>query len=472
MNISDFSNSIIRRLFQPVDIASIVFFRIAFGIIMLISVYRYFKYDWIRKFWLDAHFHFTYLGFDWVRPWPDNGMYIHFICLGVLAVFITVGFLYRISTFLFFIGFTYIFLLDKATYLNHYYLVCLVSFLMIFVPANRLLSVDSFLKPEIKSNTVSTWSLWLLRFQIGLVYFFSGLAKTNPDWLRGEPMRHWMINSVYLVPSYIGYLFSQEWFVYLATYFGLLLDLCVVPLLLWKPTRIFALCAAYVFHILNWQLFNIGIFPWFMMSATLLFLAPSWPRFGGRLLSMVRYQKISDYKFSDLTLFRKFLLCFFVVYIIVQLFLPLRHYLYPNIDRWTEIGQRYSWRMLLRSKRGKINFVAIDPEAGKFWEVNLYDFLTPWQIKKMKIRPHMIHQFSIFLRDYYQKNGYEKIKIYVNAKNSLNYRRPQWLVDPGLDLSSQPRTFFTSEDWIVPLFEPLPKTLEEGWPPIYKDKKH
>ena len=123
-----------RYLFVPVDIASVVYFRIAFGAIMLWQMWRYIDSDWIQSYFLDPDFLFTYLGFDWVQPWPGIGLYIHFYVLAILALFILTGFLYRLSTTLFFLGFTYIFLLEQARYLNHYYLICLVSLLLIFVP--------------------------------------------------------------------------------------------------------------------------------------------------------------------------------------------------------------------------------------------------------------------------------------------------------------------------------------------------
>lgn len=119
-------------------------------------------------------------------------MYIHWGVLGTLAVFIATGFLYRVSVVLFFLAFTYSFLLDQALYLNHLYLVCLFSFLLIFMPANRALSIDSWLRPRIRSQTTPAWTMWLLRLQIGVVYFYGGVAKISPDWLRCEPMRSWM----------------------------------------------------------------------------------------------------------------------------------------------------------------------------------------------------------------------------------------------------------------------------------------
>ena len=110
-------------------------------------------------------------------------MYVHFFVLGLLAIFIIIGFLYRISAFLFFLGFSYIFLLDQTNYLNHFYLISLLSFILIWIPAHTNYSVDAALCPELKKDTIPAWALWLLRFQIGIAYFYGGIAKINPDWL-------------------------------------------------------------------------------------------------------------------------------------------------------------------------------------------------------------------------------------------------------------------------------------------------
>src|SRR5713226_4337900 len=175
--------------FAPVDIASLVFFRIAFGLLMIWEVCRYFAYHWIGSSWLEPRFLFKYYGFSWVHPWPGNGLYIHWAALGLFALFIASGFLYRVSAVLFFLSYTYFFLLDEARYVNHEYLVCLFSLLLIFVPAHRTFSVDAWLNPKIHAATTPAWTLWLLRAQIGVVYFYGGLAKIAPDWLHGEPMR-------------------------------------------------------------------------------------------------------------------------------------------------------------------------------------------------------------------------------------------------------------------------------------------
>jgi len=264
------------RLFAPVDSASLAFFRIAFGGIMLWEVWRYFDHGWIERYWVEPTFHFAYYGLDWIRPWPGVGMDLHWLALGVLAICITLGAWYRISATLFFIGFTYVFLLDQARYLNHFYLVSLISFLLIFVPAHEYFSLDALLKPELRSRLVPAWPIWLLRFQVGVPYFFGGIAKLNADWLRGEPLRAWLADRADF--PVIGQFFTIEPVVWLMTYGALFLDLFAVFLLTNRRTRVFGYLAITTFHFFNSRLFSIGIFPWMMIVATAIFFEPDWPR--------------------------------------------------------------------------------------------------------------------------------------------------------------------------------------------------
>lgn len=140
------------RLFVPVDIASLAMFRVAFGGLMALEIVWLFRDGWIDRHCIKPGFHFTYPGFGWVEPWPGNGMHWHFAALGVLAALIAVGFFHRLSSLLFCLGFTYAFLIDKTNYLNHFYLICLLSFLLIFLPANGAWSVDAALRPELRRD--------------------------------------------------------------------------------------------------------------------------------------------------------------------------------------------------------------------------------------------------------------------------------------------------------------------------------
>src|SRR6188474_409633 len=102
------------RLLAPVDIASLCFFRIGFGSIMAWWAWDYLTSGRVRFLYIEPQFHFTYYLFDWVRPWPGAGMYVHFLALTLLAIAIGFGFFYRIATILFALGFSYVFLLDAT----------------------------------------------------------------------------------------------------------------------------------------------------------------------------------------------------------------------------------------------------------------------------------------------------------------------------------------------------------------------
>ncbi len=453
----------IRGLFKPVDTASIVFFRVAFGAVMLVEVWRYFANGWIDGYYIKPTFFFKYYGFGWVQPWPGEAMNWHFIALGVLALFIMVGFLYRVSTILFFLGFTYVFLLDQTHYLNHFYLISLISLLLIFVPTHRAASVDSWLRPRIQSDFVPAWGLWLLRAQIGIAYFDAGLAKLNPDGLRGEPMRMWLASSKQMtmlgdfIP--VGRLFTNEYVVYWFTYGGLLLDLFIVPCLLWRRTRPFAFAAAMLFHLLNAKLFDIGVFPWFALTATLLFFEPDWPR---RIFNWPRSEDRSNrvlvgaYGSSR----PRLTATLFWGFVAIQILCPLRHFLYPNIVHWSEEGHRFAWHMKLRSKSARARFVVTDAETGQKWTVKPSDYLTRRQYRKMAGQPDMILQFAHHLAEEYRLRGHAGVEVHAFVEAALNGRKYQPLIDPTVNLAAVKRSLGHAT-WITEPTEPLPAPKEK-----------
>ncbi len=451
-----------QRLFQPVDIASLVFFRIAFGAILVWEAWRYFSRGWIERYYIDPLFHFSYFGFDWVRPWPGEWMYVHFAVFAILAGCVMAGLAYRITAPLFFLAFTYVFLLDQTQYLNHFYLISLVAFLLCFIPAHRAFSLDARLRPKLRSQTTPAWTVWILRAQLGIAYFYGGVAKLNSDWLQGEPMRDWLAGTTDF--PLIGRFFTQEWAVYFFSYGGLLFDLLIVPMLIWKRTRMLGFALAVTFHVLNSELFSIGIFPWLMIAATLIFMEPDWPRrfassLGVRLAGEGRKAKKKGQSagaaVSAAGLVRQRLaLGLLGAYMAIQVLVPFRHWLYPGNVSWTEEGHRFSWHMKLRDKDARIRFRLTEPNTGRTWEVRPRDFLSSRQIRKMANRPDMILQFAHYLAQRQRDRGYSKIEVRVHSLASLNGRRYQLLIDPNVDLAQQPRSL-RHASYILPLKEPL-----------------
>ena len=468
---SDAKANLLRRicaaLFVPVDISFLVFFRVLFGAIMLWEVYRFYTYGWISRYYIEPVLTFTYYGFSWLKPWPGRGMYIHFIVLGVAAACVMVGFLYRIAAPIFFLAFTYVFLLEHTRYLNHFYLVCLISFLMCFLPAERAFSVDALLRRRIRSDVVPAWSLWLLRAQVGIPYFYGGIAKLNSDWIRGgEPMRTWL-RPLAEMPG-LGATFAADWVVYSFVIGGLLLDLLVVPLLLWRRTRPFAFAAGVVFNLINAVIFNIGIFPWLMLGALLIFFPPDLMR-RFALACITQGEPSGDPEPSQpvvrtntsaegsscpsLSGSQKLVAGLLAAYLVVQLILPLRHYLYPGNVSWTEEGHNFAWHMKLRTKEGEAVFTVTHPPTGQTWIIDSKEYLKPHQLK-MTTKPDLIVQLAHYLAEEKKREGYDNVEVRARVMVSLNGRQPQLLVDPNVDLAKEQVSLLPAR-WIVPLTTPL-----------------
>lgn len=458
----NFLRRLCAALFNPVDISFLVFFRILFGGILLWEVYRYVTYGWITRYFVEPVITFTYYGFSWVKPWPGRGMYIHFLVLGVAAACVMAGFLYRIAAPVFFVAFTYFFLLDQTRYLNHFYLVCLISFLMCFLPAERAFSVDAWLRPKIRSDVVPAWTLWLLRVQVGIPYFYGGIAKLNSDWLHGgEPMRTWLSPLTRATGG--SSVFTSDWVVYGFVIGGLMLDLLVVPLLLWRRTRIFAFVAAVLFNLINAVIFDIGIFPWLMVGALLIYFPPDlMRRFARAFMSPEErfvdaqplVSRAENSSCPSLSTSQKVVAGLLAAYLVVHLVLPLRHYLYPGNVSWTEEGHNFAWHMKLRTKVGEAVFTVTHPHSGQTWTIKPEDYLKSHQLMKMITKPDLIVQFAHFLADEKRREGYENVEVRARVLASLNGRQPQLLIDPNVDLAKVEASLLPAR-WIVPLTTPL-----------------
>lgn len=279
------SASIIARwrlaLNKPIDGAGLAYWRVVFGAVVAWEAWRFLDpaHGWVEAYYTGKDFYFTYWPFTFVQPLPEPWIYVAFYALGLAALMVAFGLFYRASATVMFLGLSYVFLLEKARYLNHFYLIILLAFLMIFVPANRVFSLDARRRRNAGKpgdETVPAWSLWLIRFQIGVPYFFGGIAKLNEDWLRGEPLRDWLQARTDF--PLIGGLFEYEPMVWLMTYAALVLDLFVVFALLNRKARLSAFGAVLGFHLLNARLFNIGVFPWTMILGTIVFFDADWPR--------------------------------------------------------------------------------------------------------------------------------------------------------------------------------------------------
>jgi vitamin K-dependent gamma-carboxylase len=427
-------------LASPVDGASLALFRIGFGALMIWEVWRYFANGWIARYYIEPTYFFSYL--PGIRPWPGDGMYWHFIGLGLLALLMLLGVCYRLAAWLFFLGFSYVFLLDKTNYLNHFYLIAIVSMLLALAPADRAWSLGRLLGRRDEPETVPRWTLLALRAQIVLVYFYGGIAKLNADWLRGAPIGAWIAERADL--PLLGPLLTQPWSGLLFAYGGLAIDLAVGWMLLARRTFWPGALLVIGFNLTNAQLFSIGIFPFFMIATLVLFPRPDWPR---RLLGLA---PADPGRPGAPAAGQAALVALLALHFALQIVVPLRHWLYPSDVAWSDEGHRFSWRMKLNDKSGESLFRVVDPATGAYQIVDPADWLTRRQVQQLDTHPDMLHQFAHHLAEQSEAQRGVRPQVFVEAYVSLNHRPPQLIVDPAVDLAARPRTLLPA-DWILPL---------------------
>lgn len=433
----------LERLFAPVSNASLVVFRLAFGLAMYVDLLRYIRSGWVEENFSSATLHFTYAGFGWVQPLPGEWMRAFFYAEAGLAACIALGLFYRAAMPLFAAGFAYIFLIDKANYLNHFYLITLLGLLMCFVPCHRAASLDVKRDPRIASDFAPAWTLWMLRLQLAIVYVYGGVAKLNSDWLHGQPMGLWLAEHAQL--PVVGPLLAEHWVALGFSWGGMLLDLLIVPALLWRRTRVAALVAALAFHLTNHFLFVIGVFPWLMMAATLLFLPPDWPHRLGRLWPEAGGAPCATRGAGRRGLVVGLLCAHFAV----QVLLPLRHFLAPGNTSWTQAGARFAWRMKLNQRDGRLEIRYRADGAPEPVRVPLLSHLTEQQAEQLLVYPDMVLDFARHLARELEEQGHRDVAVHADALVSLNGREPRPLYDPSVDLSALPCA--APGPWLLPL---------------------
>lgn len=433
-------NRILSALLKPIDNAQLVLFRIVFGLLIALHCLQSINSDWVRRNFMLPTYTFSHIGMEWLQPLPGNGMLYYFYAMAILGILISIGLFYRWSLVLFTILWAGVYFMQKTAYNNHHYLLLLLSIMMLFLPANSASSVDARIKPSLRRSHIPQWCIWVLILQVGIVYFYATVAKLYPDWLDGTFTREML--SKHATPT-LKSLYSQKWFYLFIAYAGILFDLLVVPLLLWRRTRLLAFIASLIFHLFNKIHLGIGIFPFLALSFTLLFFPPETIRkifFRTKVLPAITSVKDNYGK--------RLLLYFFVPYFIFQLLFPLRHWLIEGDVLWTEEGHRLSWRMMLRNRSGYSKFYVVDHQTKEKKRYKLKRILTKKQIRGMQTKPDMIWQTAKKIKEDYEKQG-KKVSIYIDSKVSINKKPLQRLIDPNVDFAEARWNYFTHNEWIL-----------------------
>ena len=432
-------------LFKPIDNTGLILFRVVFGLLIAIEAFGSILTGWVRSNLIEPQFTFNFIGFEFLQPLPGYWMYFYFALMGVFGIFVMLGYKYRYSMFTFALMWTAVYLMQKTAYNNHYYLMMLLCWLLAFLPAHRTFSLDANHSPQIRSYRMPFWCLLELILQVWIVYTFAAIAKIYPDWLDTTVVELFMKGR----KNYwlIGEFLQLKWVHYAIAYTGIFFDLLIVPLLLWKRTRLFGFVLSVFFHLFNSIVFQIGIFPYMSIAFALFFFSSETlqKRFG----LTVDKTNVSNTTNAFIPKYKTLLISSLLIYFIFQLALPLRHWFYKDDVLWTEEGHRLSWRMMLRSKSGVATIWVVDKEKGERERYDHYKLLVNKQQSAFASKPDLLWQLAQYIKKTEAKEGRD-VGVYMDVKVSVNGGEYHPFIDSKIDLAAEKWHVFKHQDWILP----------------------
>lgn len=430
-----------RFLFKQIDNSPLIVFRIFFGLLIFLESVGAIFTGWITKALIEPKFTFTFIGFEWLQPLPGYGMYVYYTVMGIFGLMVMLGYRYRMAIISFTAMWISVYLMQKTYYNNHYYFLILLSLMMIFLPAHKQYSLDVKRNPNLKSDQMSRWCAWIIILQVWIVYTYAAVAKLYPDWLDGTVVSEFMSRRAdYPV---IGDFLQQEWVHFVIIYFGIFFDLLIVPLLLFKKTRRFAFGISIFFHLFNSIVFQVGIFPYLSLAFTLFFFEP-------KTIAGIFLKKKNIYTENEISIPENstWIRTVLIIYFLIQIGLPLRHWFIPGDVLLTEEGHRMSWRMMLRTKKGTIQYKVLNKKTGTLIFINPSDSLTAKQASTLPTKPDFIWQFAQRIKKSYQEKG-EDVSVFAVGSVSINNKPYVTLINPDADLASEKWYFFEHNPWIV-----------------------
>ncbi len=479
-------------LFKEVSASSLGIMRFLFGLILLedlVNFHNYFKYSLSA-----SEFYNTYEFFHWVHLMPTQWMDVFFYGAGGVCILFALGIQYRLNAVLLFLSWTYIFLVDKGHYNNHFYLVAILLFFFSIVGADRWGAVT-----KTEKNTVPYWQVLIFRWQLAIVYFYGGIAKLHMDWIEGFPMRYWLEAMSYKYPEAIQAFIKTDAMALLFSWGGLAFDLIIPLLLLSKKWRYWAILPVAAFHTLNDYTWDIGDFPTIMLAITPIFFATNWAEhfyqqfskyktlvagvaigflvaglYGYFIMDDTFYATNAYIKYCSypvlLFLFlnrnkekgiisatvtttyfvqKRSSLVLLTIWFSFQLLFPFRHWLYAGHPSWTGEGHLFAWRMMLVDTVDAWRMQLIVPETGEVLPVALNQYVNYRQYRKMRRTPKSFVRFAHFIRDKAEESGVKNPIIKMEVWKSVNNRSPKLVNDTTLNYAVVPCIDAVHASWIT-----------------------
>jgi len=428
--------------FKQIDNTSLSLFRVVFGFLITLEAFGAIATGWVRRVLVTPDFTFNFIGFDFLQFFVGEGMYFYFALMGVFGIFVMLGYKYRLAMFFYALLWTTVYLMQKTSYNNHYYLMVLLCWIMTFLPANKRYSLDAKFNPSFKSLSMPQWVKWALIVQVAIVFIYGSVAKWYPDWINGTaPGIILQSKKDYFL---IGDLLQYNWVHYIIAYFGIFFDLLIIPMLLWKRTRLLGFYLSLFFNLFNSIVFQVGIFPYMSIAFLLFFFSSETIQKRFKLKN-----EIYDEHQVIITKHNNILIGILFVYFIFQIGLPIRHWMIKDDVLWTEEGHRMSWRMMLRSKSGTL---IVRIEDKKTRENKVYDYkklLSPKQGRSVATKPDLMWQLAQKIKAIETKKGND-IAIYINSKVSVNGGPYHQFTNAKIDIANLNWDLFKHSNWLLP----------------------
>jgi len=421
-------------------IAPLAWFRIVFGALMVAEAWGAIATGWVAETFGEPRVTFPMAGLEGLRVLSGPWMYGYFAAMGCAALGAAAGWRYRASSALLALMWSAVYLAQKSHYNNHYYLAALVAWWMAALPAHRSRSLDVRAGRVRRATHVDRWVGRLFRLELLIVFSYAAVAKLYPGWLNGDYLRANLGSKGDQWP--LGPLLVQEWFQRVVAVTAIGFDALVVPALMWRRTRALAVAGLVAFNLFNSVVFRIGIFPYMVLGWTVFFFDDRFERRAEDGSEVARTPWLRPAA---------------LIFLAVQVLLPLRHHLIPGDVTWTEDGHRLSWRMMLRTKTGVVTLLARSPSARRTWFIEQDDWLTTQQQNKVATNPEFLRQFVEVLRcELERTEGVTDLEIYAKGSRvSLNGTAAQRLYDPDVDLCREPwHPWLARERWVLDREEP------------------
>ncbi len=436
---------LIKYLYRPIHPSSLGAFRITFGLVLFAQTLYFILTGFVELNLIQPIIHFKYTLFQFLEP--GSPLFLHSLMWGMLlsTVFITTGFLWRWGAAFFFFSFSYLWLLDKGYFNNHYYLMSLLTLLLFFTDANAWGGWKS------KGNAIPQWMIFILKAQLFIVFFIAGINKINPYWLIDfQPVKY--ILQIKAEREQMPFLNNNSLAAFMC-YGGLFLDLFVGFLLWFRKSRPFGIILLIGFNIINfWVFYNvgeIGFFPFMLIGSVVLFLEPQtianlWTKWR-KLPPIKKRKRVAT--ISPKPLITGFLFC----YLTFQVLFPFRHLLYPGHVDWTGEGQRFAWRMKIMLKEAEPIFKLVDAN-GNEGNLDVSKMLSPKQYTALLYYPDFLPELARMLKKEGQAKGLVNPKVHAQFQVSfMGSEERQAIVDPKTDLASVKHQLIRPDDWIIPL---------------------